>query len=54
MDLCLKNIDLTEMVVHHTTRMPKHSPIINDNMRGIMSAEDLRPISANAILWHTL
>ena len=48
-----KNIDLTETVVRHTPRMPKHSPIINHNVHIIIPAEDLRPISANAILWHT-
>ena len=35
-------------------RRPQHSPIMNHNMLGIPSAQDLRPISANASLWHTL
>ena len=35
-------------------RVTRHSPITNHNIQKLTRAEDLRPISANAILWHTL
>ena len=42
------------MVLELPTVGTHRSPSINHNMLGIPSAEDLRPISANATLWHTL
>jgi hypothetical protein len=35
-------------------RRHQHTPITIHNIRKLMLAEDLRPISANAILWYSL
>ena len=42
----------TELTIYFPTWIQTH-PITNHNVRGIPSAEGLRPISANAVLWQT-